>query len=379
MKIAVLGSKSLPAFAGADRVAENILRHLPADDGRRYHLYVVRTREQPKPFDFAPNLRVVPIPALKGKHSRATTFFLLSALHCALALRPDLAHVHDSAFGPFLWILRLFRPRMPILGTFHGNPYERAKWGPFAKGFLRFAERAFVRGCTALTTVARAKVAEVQAVSRTPIEFIPNGVDPLPVIPRTGLAERHGLVSGDYLMFAAGRMDPTKGLHHLLDAADQLRPALPLLVVGGFEGHHQDYSDRLQARCRATPRLVLISRLLSQPELFELIAGARLFVFPSEIEAMSMMLLEAISCGAAVLVSDLAENIEVTGPAYPWLFRNGNPAHLADKLGQFLREGPGDEVAELRDRCAREFNWTTLAARYLAHYQHLAESSPARG
>ena len=101
MKIAVLGSKSLPAFAGADRVAESILRHLPTDDGNRYVLYVVRTPAQPRPFDAAPNLRVVPIPALKGKHSRATSYFFLSALHCALVTRPDLAHLHDSAFEPF--------------------------------------------------------------------------------------------------------------------------------------------------------------------------------------------------------------------------------------------------------------------------------------
>lgn len=372
MKIAVLGSKSLPAFAGADRVAENLVRHLPTDDGHRYHVYVVRTPAQPRAFDVAPNVRVVPIPALNGKHSKATTFFFLSALHCALVLRPDLAHVHDSAFGPFAWILRILRPRMPLLGTFHGNPYERAKWSRFAKAFLRFSEAAFIRACSALTTVARAKVADVQARCQTPIEFIPNGVEPSPAIPSTGLAARHGLVPGAYLMFAAGRMDPTKGLHHLLDAVDQLKLDLPLLVVGGFEGHNQDYSEKLLARCRAVPRLVLIPRLLTQPELFELVAGAKLFVFPSEIEAMSMMLLEVISCGVPVLASDIAENVEVVGADYPWLFRNADAAHLAEKLSLFLRIGPGPELAALRERCARDFNWTTIALRYFALYRRLA-------
>ncbi len=372
MKIAVLGSKSLPAFAGADRVAENILNHLPAGDGTRYHIYVVRTPAQPRPFDYTPHIRVIPIPALQGKHSKATTFFLLSALHCALILRPDLAHAHDSAFGPFAWILKIFRPRLPVLGTFHGNPYERAKWSRFAKGFLRFSEAAFIRGCTALTTVARAKVAEVRARHQTPIEFIPNGVNPNPEIPQTGLAQKHGLVPGQYLMFAAGRMDPTKGLHHLLDAVDRLRPELSLLVVGGFEGHNQAYSEQLLARCRTTPRLVLIPKLLTQPELFELVAGAKLFVFPSEVEAMSMMLLEVISCGVPVLASDIAENTEVTGPDYPWLFRSGDAAHLAERLAAFLEKGPGPELAALRARCARDFNWTAIAARYLARYRRLA-------
>ena len=375
MKIAVLGSKSLPAFAGADRVAENIVQHLPADDGHRYHVYVVRTPAQPRPFDPAPNVRVIPIPALNGKHSKATTYFFLSALHCALVLRPDLAHVHDSAFGPFAWILRVLRPRMPLLGTFHGNPYERAKWSRFAKAFLRFSESAFIRACRAITTVAPAKVADVQARSHTPIEFIPNGVNPKPEIPKTLLAEKYGLVPGRYLMFAAGRMDPTKGLHHLLDAYDQLRPDLPLLVVGGFEGHNQDYSEQLLARCRATEHLVLIPKLLAQPELFELVAGAKLFVFPSEIEAMSMMLLEVISCGVPVLASDIAENVEVTGADYPWLFRNADPTHLAEQRALFLRAGPGPEIAALRERCGRDFNWTAIALRYLALYRRLAGQS----
>ncbi|MDY0149236.1 MAG: glycosyltransferase family 4 protein [Kiritimatiellia bacterium] len=374
MNIAILGSKSLPAFAGADRVAENILRHLPTDDGNQYHIYVVRTPAQPRAFDHAPNLRVIPIRAMTGKHSRATTFFLFSALHCALCLRPDLAHAHDSAFGPFAWILRLLRPRMPIVGTFHGNPYERAKWSRFAKWFLRVSEAAFIRASHQLTTVARAKVADVQARSQVPIEFIPNGVNPNSDIPSTGLAQQHGLIPGQYLMFAAGRMDPTKGLHHLLDALDTVKPDLPLLVVGGFEGHNQDYSKQLLARCKATPRLVLLPRLLTQPELFELVAGAKLFVFPSEIEAMSMMLLEVISCGVPVLASDIAENTEVTGPDYPWLFRNADAAHLAEQLARFLRDGPGPETVALRERCARDFNWTVIAERYLAHFKRLAPS-----
>ena len=375
--VAVLGSKSLPAFAGADRVAEQILEHLPSGDGTLYHVYVVRTPSQPRPFFHAPNVRVVPVPALSGKHSRATSYFFLSALHCALFLRPNLVHAHDSAFGPFAWILRILLPRTPVLGTFHGNPYERAKWSPFAKAFLRFCESAFVRACHALTTVARAKVAEVQSRSRTPIAFIPNGVDPSPPIPQTGLAPKLGLLPGAYLMFAAGRMDPTKGLHLLLDAAERAQIDAPILVVGGFEGHDQAYSSRILERCRSFPRLVLVPRILPQPDLLELLASARLFVFPSEVEAMSMVLLEAISCGVPVLASDIPENLEVLGPSYPWLFRSADPAHLAQSLSRFLREGPGPESAALRARCARDFNWTAVASRYLSIYRSLLPHFPA--
>ena len=85
-----------------------------------------------------------------------------------------------------------------------------------------------------------------------------------------------------------------------------------------------------------------------------------------------MMLLEVISCGAPVLASDIAENTEVTGPDYPWLFRNADPGDLAEKLPQFLRDGPGPEIAALRERCARDFNWDAIAHRYLELYHRLA-------
>ena len=46
-------------------------------------------------------------------------------------------------------------------------------------------------------------------------------------------------------------------------------------------------------------------------------------------------------------------------------------ADLADKLARFLKTGPGPEIAAVRERCAREFNWTAIAARYLALYRRL--------
>ena len=41
-------------------------------------------------------------------------------------------------------------------------------------------------------------------------------------------------------------------------------------------------------------------------------------------------------------------------------------------VDRFLRDGPGTEISALRERCARDFNWTAIARRYLGLYHRLA-------
>jgi glycosyltransferase involved in cell wall biosynthesis len=368
LRVAVLGIKSLPARGGADRVVERLLEN---DSGRHeYTIYLLR--EDAPPLRCTPRRHYVYVPAVGGKHLRPFSYFLLCCLHFLVKGRYDVAHVHNSDFGVFTPLLRLKRG-VRVIGTFHGDPYERAKWGRFARTFLRLSERMFVRSCDALTSVAASKEVPGRAV-----RHIPNGIDssdPRPDASRFD-CERLGLVRGRYVLFACGRLDATKGLHHLLAAYRELPDAGRLLVVGDFS-HDRAYAERIEHEAAMLPQVVLHRQLLPRETLQDVLSNAAVFAFPSEVEAMSMMLLEALSCGSLVVCSDIPENVAVVGEDYPFLFRSRDAASLRGVLGRALapQADDRDRLRSVHERVASRFRWEEIAADYERLYANTRSAS----
>ncbi len=361
MKIAVLGIKALPAVAGADRVVEKLLENFSSDHD--YWVYI--RKDTPNAASCHDNLHFVHVPALRGKHLGSFSFFLMCCVHYLIKGRYDLAHVHNSDFGLFVPLLRL-KPRLPVLGTFHGDPFARDKWGTFARFYLRMSERLFVTFCHRLTSVSRFKDQVPGLWGRRRVEYIPNGVDSYWQDEEGSDFDYagHGLHRGSYALFACGRLDPTKGLHDVLAAYRLLDDAPDLLVVGDFS-HDQGYSERIRLEASQDPRVRLHEGLLDRETLLDVVRGCQVFVFPSEVEAMSMMLLEAVSCRRPVVCSDIPENVEVVGEGHRGLYPVGDPAALARRLEADLGHPDREEMAsQLADEALRRFRWGSIAGRY---------------
>ncbi len=361
MRVAVLGIKQLPAQAGADRVVERLLQH----ESGRHEFTVYLLRGAGEPLACTPRRRYVYVPAVGGKHLRALSYFFLCCVHVLFRGSYDVAHVHNSDFGLVAPLLKLKRG-LRIVGTFHGNPYERGKWGRGARAVLRLSEALFVRTCDVLTSVAASK-----RVAGRDVRYIPNGLDAAPPSSNgNGFAyEAYGLQPGGFLLFACGRLDRTKGLHHLLEAYRGLPDAPPLLVIGEFS-HDRAYAREIEEQVAGMPGVVLFKQLLPRDTLLEVVRDCSVFVFPSEVEAMSMMLLEAIGVGAVVVCSDIPENIEVVGTEYALLFRSGDPGSLRATLERALSAPRADPIARvLTDRVDSAFRWDRIVPRY----EHLYE------
>lgn len=379
MRIAVLGIKTRPASAGADRVVEKLLETFEGDPGHAFTVYLMDRPDVDRLPD-VPGMRHVYVPYVGGKHLAAFSYFLRCAVH-AVRHRSDydLLHVHNSDFGLFCPVLRL--AGLPVLGTFHGDPYLRDKWGRFAKAFLRTSERFFVSACDHLTSVSRFKDRVRGIVGEKRTTYVPNGVDPYWNLPLTRSfdADAHELTNGEYLLFACGRLDPTKGLHHLLEGYRGSNRPERLLVVGDFS-HDAAYAARIRELAAADPRVVLHPELLDRERLLDCVRGARAFVFPSEVEAMSMMLLEVVSCKTPVVCSDIPENLAVVGEDYAYAYPTFDAAGLRERLESMLTLGVGARAGiseALFERCMREFAWPTIADGYRRAYAELARDAAA--
>ena len=372
LNIAVLGIKTIPAVAGADRVVEQLLEHFSPNNDYWVYLRADTAIAQPT----QRNIHFIPLPALTGKHLGSFTFFLVCSLHYLLQKHYDLAHVHNSDFGLFMPLLRLKRA-VPVLGTFHGDPYTRKKWGVLARAFLRFSERCFVQCCNRLTSVSKFKSAGDSVGTRRHIDYVPNGVN-------VESDDQHGdplltslrLQPRNFILFACGRLDPTKGLHHLLDAYERADPQERLLILGDF-AHDPDYSrdieQRIAARYGSSPeRVCIVRELLPRARLLRVLRACKLFVFPSEYEAMSMMLLEAVSSRAPIVCSDLPENLAVLGADYPFAYPATDAVALAVTLERALSDPDWERrTEECYTRCVRDFSWPAVARRYEEIYDEL--------
>jgi glycosyltransferase involved in cell wall biosynthesis len=95
--------------------------------------------------------------------------------------------------------------------------------------------------------------------------------------------------------------------------------------------------------------------------LAELWTSARFVVLPSTMEGLSIALLEAVSYGKCVLISDIPENVEVMEECAP-RFESRNVHQLEERLRELLAspELVARYAAMTRERIARRYSWETI-------------------
>lgn len=351
-KIAYFGIKGLPSKAGADRVVEAIASGVNKDE---YDVSVYCSSQVVPEGATYPGIRLIRIPTLPGKHLHATSLFILGALHALLFGDFDLIHLHNVEASFMLPFLRL---RYKVVSTSHAVPQDRDKWGTFAKFCLRVTEYPFLKLSNELTGVGAPLTAYYLKQYGKEIKYIPNGVDDHIDIDSEGALEilaKHGLEPQKYLLFAAGRIIPTKGCHYLLKAFQEIDSDIKLLIVGD-EKQWPEYVANL--RKMADDRVKFGSFISSKKTLMGLIENARFFVFPSTVEAMSMMLLETASVGTPIVASDIPENTGVL-PEQVLFFESANVDDLREKLEYAL-----DHPDEMHDLSAQAKNWVNYKYRW---------------
>lgn len=370
-RIAYLGIKGLPSKAGADRVVEAILAKL---DKRRYQATVYCSRRAVPKGLILPAIELICLPTLPGKHLNALSLFCLSALHCFWLGNYDLVHLHnvEAAF-----VLPLLRLRYKVISTSHGAAQARDKWGKVAKTLLRLTEYPYIYLSNLVTSVSKPLATYYEQQYKRPVHYLPNGVEVENAVDdqaAAALLQAHGVTPGNYLLFAAGRIMATKGCHLLLEAFQTLPTAAKLVIIGDAS-HVPAYRARLLEL--ADERVVMLPFVSEKATLFGLVHAARLFVFPSTVEGMSMMLLEVASLGVPVVASDIPENKAVL-PEEALFFQSGNVADLHRQLQWALAN---HEATRALGRHAQawvhdQYEWSHIVRQYEQLYARLTAQEP---
>jgi alpha-maltose-1-phosphate synthase len=232
------------------------------------------------------------------------------------------------------------------------------------------------------------------AVDPERVYVIGNGIDTdeYRPDPATDVVERNGVdASRPYVLFV-GRVTRQKGLTYLLDAAEHLDPGAQLVLCAGAADTPElaaEIATKLERLRAARDGVVWIERMLTKPELRQLLTHAAVFVCPSIYEPLGIVNLEAMACSTAVVATEtggIPEVVEngVTGllvpfdpvddpsrtPRDPEAFARG----IAERVNRLL--GDPVEAARMgeagRERAVAEFGWPNVAEQVLAVYRRLA-------
>ncbi|HEU4318850.1 MAG TPA: glycosyltransferase family 4 protein [Acidimicrobiia bacterium] len=257
----------------------------------------------------------------------------------------DVIHIHEP-FIPMVGWMGLSVDK-PTVATFHSDPAEWVRgayrWAP---GVSRKLRRGVV---TAVSATAASAIPE----SWGDVRIVPNAIDVEKYRIPTGRIERR--------VAFLGRDEPRKGLSVLLEAWPSVIDAVPgaqLVVMGADRGIDMEGVKWMGP--------------VSGGEKRRLLASSRVYVAPNlGGESFGIVIVEAMAAGCAVIASDLAAFVDVSGGAARHV-----PVGDAEALGAEIINVLSDhQVADAMAAASRErvtmFDWQEVVDSYIDLYEEV--------
>lgn len=352
-KIVVTGTRGIPnIMGGVETHCENLYPYIVQAG---YDVTVVRRscylQAQQKTRGFK-GIHLKDIYAPRKKSLEAIIHTILAVLYAKKA-KADILHIH--AIGPSLLVPFAKMLGLKVVVTHHGADYDRKKWNKAAKYMLRKGEKYAAKYADKLIVISsKIKKDIAEKYGRTDTELIYNGVPEAIRRTTTEYITSKGLAPYKYIL-AVGRFVEEKGFDYLIDAYSELHPEGYKLVIAGDSDHPTEYS--IQLKEKAKEKGIVLTGFIKGKPLEELMTHARLFVLPSYHEGLPISLLEAMSYGKDVLVSDIEANrlpeLEETD-----IFKTGSTSSLKQSIEKKLQGGQNKN----REYAMYKYNWQNIAA-----------------
>ena len=367
LRVAFIGGRGMVSkYSGIETYYEEVGKRL-VEMGHDVTVYCRSyfTPAQPK----YEGMRLVRLPTFRSKHFETFVHTWLSTVHVMFS-GCDIVHYH--AQGPALFS---FFPRMvgkKTIVTVQGQDWQRKKWGRFASLTLRLGELASARLPNRTMVVSQTLQRHYQTTYGVQTTYVPNGSVIRRRLPPSQIPE-WGLERDNYILFL-GRFSPEKNCHLLIEAYERLDTRAKLVLAGG-SSHTNGYVDELR---KHRSEQILFLDWVHGSALDELLTNAALFVLPSDLEGLSLALLDAMGAAVCVLTSNIPENREVIAGT-GFTFQPGDATDLARMLRMLLSDPESRAVAgrNAQARVRERYLWPQIAAEIGHSYVELTDRADA--
>ena len=144
------------------------------------------------------------------------------------------------------------------------------------------------------------------------------------------------------------------------------------IFIAGELTHNEEYLQRLN-KIGASLNVYFLGFVNPLATLLAFVQKAELFIFPSEIEGMSIMLLEVASVGTPIIASNIPENTQVFEEGEVLYFKVSDSDDLAAKIKFALQNK--EKMATYGKRCQekvyKDYVWHNIANEYADVYKTL--------
>jgi glycosyltransferase involved in cell wall biosynthesis len=300
---------SVERQTGTERYSRRIIEELH-DQGvdQRFRLYLNQRQPLSLPQRAGTEQRLIPFPRL-WTHLRLST---------------ELArHPVDVLFIP-AHVVPPVHPRATVV-TIHdlGYLHEPDAHTDWSRRYLDWSTRWSVRAARHVIAISEATKHDLIERYRVPeerISVVYHGVDerfrPADVAEMARSCGKLGLGTDEQFILFVGTLQPRKNLVRLIEAFETIADDEPnlKLVLAGRRGWKTDEIDHALATSRHRARILLPGHV-SDADLPALYSSATVVALISLYEGFGLPALEAMACGAPVLVSDRGSLPEVAGDA----------------------------------------------------------------
>lgn len=335
MKIIIFGHKKVFTSSGGIEV---VVTELAKRLAQTHEVVVLDRKEidkkREKPINSASPFKIVGIPTFSWGMVNAQLYSLLATLYCILH-KSDTVFIHAEGQCAFMPLLKLCGRR--TVAMIHGLDWQRAKWGNFARKYIHFSERMAAKYADEIIVLSEDMQNYFQDIYNRDTKLVPNGIS-IHINDNTDYLNSIGVNKYDYLLYI-GRFEPEKRLDLLVNGYwNTVGKSVikPKLVLAGKENEFIKNAPWYE-KARADENIIFTG-FVHGADKEELLSNALLFILPSDLEGMSIALLEAMGSGIPVLASDIKENSQLMY-GFGRTFAHGNQSDfdrvLADEL---LRE-----------------------------------------
>jgi glycosyltransferase involved in cell wall biosynthesis len=320
------------------------------------------------------NVKVYRVPAFYVPKTAYPISPSLAAL--LLKEKPDVMHAHGYQFftSDIASIVNKTKKKSLIL-TLHGFP--RSFNGLSHKMYFHLIGKQTLKAARKIIAVSKSVAHEFQGIGvpEKKITVIPNGVNlrQFEEMPDgTSFRERVGIEKNEKMMLSIGRLEETKGFHHLILALARTHAkSEPVkLVIAGPEFNYGQYLRRLVAKLNLKDSVVFYGPINTREKL-EALAAADVAVVSSLYEGFSIFLLEAMAAGKPVISTrtGIAQELIKNGKN-GFLVSIGDINGLSDRILEVLDNvSPSSTMSQESRRSASAFDWERIAEETISVYK----------